>query len=71
MASRSRCAFGNRPRGGGYGLKATVETVHDHDFHATISYWMVLDHERRTYRHAGCDYRLTDVQGSLVQSVLA
>ena len=51
--------------------KATVETVHDHDFHATISYWMVLDHERRTYRHAGCDYRLTDVQGSLVQSVLA
>ena len=24
MASRSRCASGNRPRGGGYGLKATL-----------------------------------------------
>ena len=26
-----------------------------------------LDHERLTYRHAGRDYRLTDVEGRVVE----
>jgi len=30
-----------------------------------------LDHEKLTYRHAGRDYRLTDVYGRVVQEVLA
>jgi hypothetical protein len=30
-----------------------------------------LDHERLTYRHAGRDFRLTDVEGTVVQGVLA
>jgi hypothetical protein len=29
-----------------------------------------LDHERLTYRHAGRDYRLTDVSGRVVREVL-
>ena len=40
------------------------------DFHATILHLLGLDHERLTFRHAGRDYRLTDVQGQVVQSVV-
>jgi hypothetical protein len=29
-----------------------------------------LDHERLTFRHAGRDYRLTDVAGRVVREVL-
>ena len=32
---------------------------------------MGLDHTRLTYRHAGRDYRLTDVSGNVVRQVLA
>jgi hypothetical protein len=32
---------------------------------------MGFDHERLTYRHAGRDYRLTDVHGTVVHDVLA
>jgi hypothetical protein len=34
-----------------------------HDLHATILHLLGLDHERLTYRHAGRDFRLTDVDG--------
>ena len=30
-----------------------------------------LDHEKLTYRHAGRDYRLTDVYGNVVRDILA
>ena len=32
---------------------------------------MGFDHERLTYRHAGRDYRLTDVAGHVVEGLLA
>lgn len=41
------------------------------DFHATILHLLGLNHEHLTYRHAGRDYRLTDVFGSVVKDVLA
>ncbi len=41
------------------------------DFHATILHLLGLDHQRLTYRHAGRDYRLTDVQGQVVTDILA
>jgi len=41
------------------------------DFHATILHLLGLDHERLTFRHAGRDYRLTDVHGRVVHEVLA
>lgn len=41
------------------------------DFHATILHLLGLDHERLTFRHAGRDYRLTDVSGSVVRDILA
>ncbi|MBM81164.1 MAG: hypothetical protein CMJ78_11300 [Planctomycetaceae bacterium] len=54
-----------------HGLHSVVDKVHVHDFHATILHLMGLDHERLTFRHAGRDYRLTDVEGNVVNGVLA
>ncbi|MFN9433406.1 MAG: DUF1501 domain-containing protein, partial [Planctomycetota bacterium] len=39
--------------------------------HATMLHCLGLDHERVTYRHAGRDYRLTDVAGTVVREILA
>ncbi|HVK19196.1 MAG TPA: DUF1501 domain-containing protein [Fimbriiglobus sp.] len=54
-----------------FGWHAVEEKVHVHDLHATILHQMGLDHEKLTYRHAGRDYRLTDVHGRVVDDVLA
>ena len=40
------------------------------DFHATVLHLMGLDHTRLTYRHAGRDFRLTDVAGKVPQEIL-
>ncbi len=40
------------------------------DFHATILHLLGLEHTRLTYRHAGRDYRLTDVSGEVIHSIL-
>jgi hypothetical protein len=45
--------------------------VHVHDLHATILHLLGLDHERLTFRHAGRDFRLTDVEGHVVAPILA
>ena len=41
------------------------------DFHATILSLLGLDHERLTYRHAGRDYRLTDVSGKVIREIIS
>ncbi len=41
------------------------------DFHATILHLLGFDHTRLTFRHAGRDFRLTDVAGKVVQRILA
>ena len=46
------------------------KVVTAHDFQATILNRLGLDHERLTYRHAGRDYRLTDVHGRVVHEIL-
>lgn len=53
-----------------HGIRAVDQPVHVHDFHATILHLMGLDHTKLTYRHAGRDYRLTDVHGEVVQDIL-
>jgi hypothetical protein len=40
------------------------------DFHATVLHLLGLDHEKLTYRHAGRDFRLTDVSGEVVRAIL-
>ncbi len=54
-----------------YGIQVAENEVHVHDFHATILHLLGLDHERLTYRHAGRDFRLTDVSGKVVKGLLA
>ena len=54
-----------------YGIAVTDGLVHVHDFHATILHLLGIDHEKLTYRHAGRDYRLTDVSGTVVKELLA
>ena len=54
-----------------YGWHAVDSPVHVHDLHATLLHLMGLNHERLTFRHAGRDWRLTDVHGRVVQELLA
>jgi hypothetical protein len=54
-----------------YGIRAGDRRVHVHDLHATILHCLGLDHEKLTFRHAGRDYRLTDVAGEVLRPVLA
>ena len=70
---------GRRRRQGGpalrrtddYGYFAAENKVHIHDLHATILHLLGLDHERLTYRYAGRDFRLTDVEGRVVDDLFA
>ena len=54
-----------------FGFKAVDHVMHVHDLHATILYLMGFDHEKLTFRHAGRDFRLTDVHGHVVRDILA
>ena len=54
-----------------YGIKVAENEVHVHDFHATILHLLGLNHEKLTFRHAGRDFRLTDVAGNVVRSILS
>jgi hypothetical protein len=54
-----------------FGFKAAVDPVHVHDLHATILHLLGFDHERLTFRHAGRDFRLTDVHGRVIRELLA
>jgi hypothetical protein len=52
--------------------KYTVENpVEVHDLHATVLHQLGLDHEKLTFRHAGRDFRLTDVHGRIVKDLIA
>jgi Protein of unknown function (DUF1501) len=42
-----------------------------HDLHATILHLLGMDHTRLTYRYSGRDFRLTDVHGEVVETILA
>jgi len=54
-----------------FGYYITENKVHIHDLHATILYLLGLDHERLTYRYSGRDFRLTDVHGKVVHSIIS
>jgi hypothetical protein len=53
------------------GARVEENQVHVHDFHATILHLLGFDHTKLTYRHAGRDFRLTDVHGTVVKELLA
>jgi hypothetical protein len=54
-----------------FGHHAIAGKVHMHDMHATILHLLGLDHTRLTFRYAGRDFRLTDVEGQVVEEIVA
>jgi hypothetical protein len=53
-----------------FGFRAVENRATVHDLHATILHCLGFDHERLTYRHAGRDFRLTDVEGNVIRQIL-
>ena len=53
------------------GHEAVEGKVHMHDLHASILHALGIDHEQLTYKHAGRDFRLTDVYGRVVNQIFA
>ncbi len=45
--------------------------VHVHDFNATLLHLLGINHERLTFRYQGRQYRLTDVEGRVINQVIA
>ena len=54
-----------------FGFAAAENPVHVHDLHATLLALLGFDHETFTYRHAGRDFRLTDIHGRVVPEIMA
>jgi hypothetical protein len=54
-----------------FGFAAVDKKMHIHDLHATVLHLLGFDHEKFTFRHAGRDFRLTDVHGNVVKDVIA
>ena len=53
------------------GFNVTKNKVHVHDLHASLLQLLGFDHKKLTYRFQGRNFRLTDVQGNVVQELLA
>jgi len=53
------------------GFSVAQDKVLVHDLQATILHLLGFNHERLTFRFQGRDYRLTDVEGEVVKSILA
>ncbi len=54
-----------------FGFNVVGDRVHVHDLHATLLHLLGFDHTRLTYHFQGRDFRLTDVQGTVVKKLLA
>ncbi|HWD98919.1 MAG TPA: DUF1501 domain-containing protein, partial [Bryobacteraceae bacterium] len=46
------------------------DPIHVHDLQATLLRTLGFDHTRLTYRYMGRDFRLTDVEGTVIQKLL-
>ena len=54
-----------------FSYNVVQDPVHVHDLQATILHSLGVDHERLSYRFQGRYYRLTDVKGRIVNSILS
>jgi hypothetical protein len=54
-----------------FGFRAVENKASVHDLHATMLHCLGFDHEKLTYRHAGRDFRLTDVSGNVIKDIVA
>lgn len=58
-----------RPDEFGYRAVRDVATVYN--LWATVLHQLGIDHEDLTFRHGGCDMRLTDVHGNVMKKIIA
>jgi len=72
------CLAGGGVRGGTiygatdeFGYYVTENKVPLRDLHATVLHLLGIDHEALIYRYSGRDFRLTDVEGSVLHNVIA
>jgi len=54
-----------------FGYNAVENRVAVHDINATILYLLGIEHTKLTYKFAGRNFRLTDVEGEVVKALLA
>jgi hypothetical protein len=54
-----------------YGYYSVKDKVHLHDLHATMLHLLGLKHTKLTYKFAGRDFRLTDVEGEVVHDIIS
>ena len=54
-----------------FSYNVTENPVSVHDLHATILHLLGVDHKKLTFKYQGRHFRLTDVHGEIVHSVLA
>ena len=54
-----------------YSYNVVKDPVHVHDLHATILHCLGIDHTKLTFKFQGRHFRLTDVGGKVLKSVLA
>lgn len=62
------CSYGETDE---LGHKATVDAVDIHDIHATMMHLLGMDHKKLTYMHSGRRFRLTDVAGRVLDTIIA
>ncbi|WP_027075680.1 DUF1501 domain-containing protein [Maribacter antarcticus] len=53
-----------------FGYNVVKDPVHVHDFQATMLHLLGIDHEKLTYKHQGRRFRLTDVEGHVLNDIL-
>jgi hypothetical protein len=51
-------------------MSVARDPVHVHDFQATMLHLLGIDHKRLTFRFQGRDFRLTDIHGDVVKSIM-
>lgn len=54
-----------------FGYNAVEDRQTVYDLWATVLHLMGIDHEQLTYRFSGRDFRLTDVHGNVMRSIIA
>jgi len=54
-----------------FGYQPAKDPIHMHDLHATWLHLLGIDHLQLTYRFQGRDFRLTDVHGNVLPSLIA
>lgn len=54
-----------------FGYNVARDPVHIHDLHATMLHLLGIDHTKLTFQYQGRDFRLTDVHGTVIDSILA